>query len=266
MKALRRLCPPQLRAVDRFADHAILDALDRVAERQAGIAAGAWSSASRTRSISCASGNGRAPSWISTRCGIVADECFKPEPHRILPLGTSGDRRHHSEARRRRIEQRAVLGPDRDQDACDARVLGERGDCVAQDGAAAERQVLLGHPPPNRVPRPAATTSAKTALIARKLDRAAPGCQSPAGGPYQRDRIDRVSDKAAEQAKEYVELVVVHPMSGALDRNDPCVLEILQPRVLFRVPRPAFLAVDEQGRTADPAPQLLNFALAHPVG
>ena len=34
MKALRRLRPPQKRAVDGFADHAVLDALDRVAERQ----------------------------------------------------------------------------------------------------------------------------------------------------------------------------------------------------------------------------------------
>ncbi len=69
MKALRRLRPPQSGTVDGLADHAVFGALDRVAEGRHGIAAAARSSPSIIRSISPASGNGRAPSWISTRSG-----------------------------------------------------------------------------------------------------------------------------------------------------------------------------------------------------
>src|SRR5439155_25772148 len=72
----------------------------------------------------------------------------------------------------------------------------------------------------------------------------------------------------AQQLQELLQPVVVHPMAGALDRDDPGVAKMRQPPVLFRIgsPGPALLAVEEEGRAADPAPQFLDLVAGHPIG
>src|SRR5215203_3050608 len=59
------------------------------------------------------------------------------------------------------------------------------------------------------------------------------------------------SEEVAQQIEEHVQPIVMHPMPGALDRHDPGVPEMPQAAVLLRVLRPAFFAVDQEGRAAD---------------
>src|SRR5207247_11100466 len=73
------------------------------------------------------------------------------------------------------------------------------------------------------------------------------------------------SEKIAQQVEEYLELFVMGPMTGALDGYDAGILEVLHAAVVFRVRRPALLAVDQQRRAADPAPQLDDLVLNHTV-
>src|SRR5579885_3399341 len=62
-------------------------------------------------------------------------------------------------------------------------------------------------------------------------------------------------DELAHQVEEDVELVVVHPVSGALDRHHLGVAEMAHAAVLLGVGGPALAAVDQQGRTGDAPPQ-----------
>ena len=58
---------------------------------------------------------------------------FEPEAHRSLTSCAAGDRRCQAQAGDGAVKQRPVLRPDRHQDVLDPRVLGERGDGVAQN-------------------------------------------------------------------------------------------------------------------------------------
>src|SRR5207248_11594656 len=51
--------------------------------------------------------------------------------------------------------------------------------------------------------------------------------------------------EVAQQLQENLQLVVMHPMTGAIDRGDLGITEMREPSVLFgvRLPGPAFLAV-----------------------
>ena len=57
-------------------------------------------------------------------------------------------------------------------------------------------------------------------------------------------------------------------MAGAVDSHHPGVTEMRQAAVLLGIgaPGPTLLAVDQQGRAADPAPQLLDLGPAHAIG
>ena len=105
VEALRRLRPPQPGAVDRLADHAVGDPLDRVAERQAGDR--------RRRAVERVEhavdqpgiGNGRAPSWISTRSGrrrASASSPCRTESCRSAPPGNGRQQIEPGDVRHRR--------------------------------------------------------------------------------------------------------------------------------------------------------------------
>ena len=79
-----------------------------------------------TRSISAASGNGRAPSWISTRVGRYAASASSPSRTESCRVGAARDRRQHVEPGDGAIEQLAVFRPDRHQHPGDPRMAGER--------------------------------------------------------------------------------------------------------------------------------------------
>ena len=61
-------------------------------------------------------------------------------------------------------------------------------------------------------------------------------------------------EKSADQIEKDVELVMVDPMAGIFERNDPGVAEMASPPVIRRVGGPALLAIDEEGRAIDALP------------
>src|ERR1700730_7696630 len=73
------------------------------------------------------------------------------------------------------------------------------------------------------------------------------------------------SEEAPDKIEKGVELVVVNPMPGALERDHTGMLEVAQATVGLRVCGPAFLAVDEQGGTGNARPELLDLGLRHTV-
>ena len=105
------------------------------------------------------------PSWV------VRHERFEPEPHRILPFGAARNRRQQAQAGGCRGENRAVLVADHDLHAIDPLVPGESRDCVAQHGACAERQVLLGHGAAKPGAAAGGDDKGKNRAHCRKLDR-----------------------------------------------------------------------------------------------
>ena len=58
----------------------------------------------------------------------------------------------------------------------------------------------------------------------------------------------------------------MHPVAGILELDHLGGLEELQAAILLRVRSPAFLAVDQQGRTGDARPQRLDVGIGHVVG
>src|SRR4029077_8635931 len=72
--------------------------------------------------------------------------------------------------------------------------------------------------------------------------------------------------KASDFVDEGVELVVMHPMPGLLESDDAGGAEMLGAAVLERVRSPALLAIDEQRRAGDPAPELDDLRIRHVIG
>src|ERR1700757_851693 len=54
----------------------------------------------------------------------------------------------------------------------------------------------------------------------------------------------RILEKSADQIEKGVEPVMMDPMAGVFDRNDPGIAEMASPPVIRRVGGPALLAVD----------------------
>src|ERR1700732_2044291 len=77
---------------------------------------------------------------------------------------------------------------------------------------------------------------------------------------------DAGSEQTPDEVEKGVELVVVNPMPGALERDHTGMPEVVQATVGLRVRGPAFLAVDQQGGTGDARPELLDLGLRHAVG
>ena len=180
MKSLRRLRPPQVRAVDCFADYSVLHPLDRVAERQR-----------RDRGRRAVEGvehpvdqpvAGKRPRAVMDQHAgrVVWDEGLQPEAHRILPLRSSRNRRQQRQPGDCRVEDSAVLAADHDLHAGDARMPRERRDRVAQHGAGAERQVLLGHGAAKPGAAAGGDDKGKNRTHFGNLDRAMPACQRAA--------------------------------------------------------------------------------------
>ncbi len=143
MKTLRGLRPPQPRPVDRLADKPILDPLDRVAQRQRRDCC--WRPVEPVE-------NPVDQRLVRKRPGAVMDQHprrlalgqrFEAEPHRILSLRATGNRRQHGEAGGGLVENRAVLRPDHDEDTVHPWVRGKGRDHMSQDHAAAEVKILL---------------------------------------------------------------------------------------------------------------------------
>src|SRR6202051_208700 len=62
---------------------------------------------------------------------------------------------------------------------------------------------------------------------------------------------------------EGIELIVMHPMSGVGESDDPCVAKMTRPSVFLRIGSPALLTIAKQRRTADGMPQFLQFRLCN---
>jgi hypothetical protein len=73
------------------------------------------------------------------------------------------------------------------------------------------------------------------------------------------------SEEAPDKVEKGVELVVVDPMPGAVERDHAGMPEVAQAAVALRVGGPALLAVDEQGGTGDARQELLDLGLRHSV-
>src|SRR5690606_17750978 len=75
-----------------------------------------------------------------------------------------------------------------------------------------------------------------------------------------------LAEEVAHDRNEPVELVVVHPVSSALDVLDANVLEIAGATVGSRIAGPALGAAEEECRAGDRLPQLSNVFDVHPEG
>ena len=144
MKALRGLRSPQLGAVDGFPDHAIGDPLDRVAERQGRDRRGR--PIERIENPRDQRRVGTGPRGVVNEHArrIIGDERFETEPHRILPLGPARHRNHDREVGHGGSENAAILLADHDLHAGNPGMRRKRRHGMAQDAAAAEREILLG--------------------------------------------------------------------------------------------------------------------------
>ena len=194
VKSLRRLGPPQARSGRPSRRMPALDALDRVAERQAGIAAGALSSPSMTRSISA--GIGKRPRAIMDQhaARVVSAPALqgRAAPNPAAPRRRRPAAARSSPARRCRTARGLPAGSR--PHAIDPRMRGESSDRMAQDSGAAERQVLLGQ----RAAKPGAPAGRDDKRIdrahCRKLNRGTPNCQRPATTAGR-----RIADLAAKE-------------------------------------------------------------------
>src|ERR1700730_13583410 len=74
------------------------------------------------------------------------------------------------------------------------------------------------------------------------------------------------SEKTPDKVEKGVELVVVNPMPGAVERDHTSMPEVAQATVGLRARGPTFLAVDQQGGTGDARPELIDLGLRHSVG
>jgi len=74
------------------------------------------------------------------------------------------------------------------------------------------------------------------------------------------------SEETPDEVEKGIELVVVNPMPGAVERDHTGMPEVPQATVGLGVCGPAFLAVDQQGGTGNARPQLLDLGLRHAVG
>src|SRR5215831_15493335 len=74
------------------------------------------------------------------------------------------------------------------------------------------------------------------------------------------------SKKTPDKVEKDVELIMVDPMPGVVDRRDFGVAEIADAAVLLGIGRPALFTVDQQGRAGDARPQRLGLRLSHAVG
>ncbi len=105
MKALRGLRAPQSGAVDGVLDPALLNPLHRVAKREGGDRGGRGSEAVEDAVDQRGVGKGARAVVDQHARGIMGDQRFEAEPHRILPLGPARHRRQQREARNGFVEQ-----------------------------------------------------------------------------------------------------------------------------------------------------------------
>src|SRR5439155_17763612 len=87
-----------------------------------------------------------------------------------------------------------------------------------------------------------------------------------AGLQYPRPRRSSSGKELAHGSQELIEAIVVKPVAGAVDAEDPGVAERVRASILGRVPEPALRAVQDQRGTGDPRPQALDVLAAHVVG
>src|SRR5579872_748133 len=116
------------------------------------------------------------------------------------------------------------------------------------EGSSSAAPVISPGPRKPRKPRPGTTSRSSRARCGSQTGRRQWRRRVSDGGIASRGIR---SQKVAQQLEKAVEPVVMHPMTGALERHHLGALEMLDAAVLLRIGSPAFLAVDEQRRTGD---------------
>ena len=132
--------------------------------RVAGMAAPKRSAAATARAISAVETNGRAPSWISTtsgRNGASASSPLRTLICRVSPPNAGGVMLYARVGDGFLVEG-DIVGMDDGHDAADVGRRANRPSVWLNSGSPAQGSHCFGVGPPNRAPRPAATTRTKT--------------------------------------------------------------------------------------------------------
>src|ERR1700674_2365419 len=88
------------------------------------------------------------------------------------------------------------------------------------------------------------------------------GCQMQRREDFQFSCVT-CAEKFLQFFHEGIELIVMHPMSGVGESDDPCVAKMTRPSVFLRIGSPALLTIAKQRWTADGMPQFLQFRLCN---
>ena len=73
-------------------------------------------------------------------------------------------------------------------------------------------------------------------------------------------------DEFTRELHKNLKLIVMHPVSGAVDTFHGRILEVLGATINTRIGGAAFIAIDQQRWAGDAGPQLFDFRVRHVVG